>query len=152
MTVLYAPYDYLMYAFAVLYMPRPSFLLWRRQGQEGSGDTACKAPRLIKSSFSISLVCATSHRIPAIASTNQGPEKRWFDGAGKGKKVAETRPAKRLDRSNRLFQSRWSVPQVTGFRQSPVQIKDLKKAIWSRRQGQEGRGDTACKAPRRAIG
>jgi hypothetical protein len=38
---------------------------------------ACKieAENLIKSSFSIALMCTPSHRIPASASSNHGPEK-----------------------------------------------------------------------------
>ena len=37
--------------------------------------------------------------------------------------------------SNLLFQLTRFVPQVAGFRRSPVQIKDLRKAIWSCSEG-----------------
>ena len=49
---------------------------FRSMGQTAMGPTGPTSPQsAIKSSFSIALICTTSHRIPVSASTNQGPEK-----------------------------------------------------------------------------
>jgi len=40
--------------------------------------------------------------------------------------------------ANRLSRLPWFVPQAAGFRRAPVQIKDLKKAIWWRVADLEG--------------
>ena len=59
---------------------RNSRLESNKEEEDDEGVTACirgveAECFLTKSSFSIAWIYATSHRIPASASTNQGPEK-----------------------------------------------------------------------------
>jgi len=74
----------------------------------------------IKSSLSIALICTTSQRIPASASTNQGSEKgdlmRWWDLPGK--EGVGLLPDVRNQHREELFEERLLIMQGPGQRVS----------------------------------